>query len=185
MLIAAAAGVSACSADSGKILGLERQTPDEFAVVSRAPLTLPPEFGLRPPDPEGQRHQNLRPSQEAERAVFGEEAIRRRQDREAELRRDGATQGDLALLNRTGAIEADPNIRRVVDEESRALAAETESFIDDLVFWRDPEQPGDIVDATEETRRIQSNAALGQSVTDGSTPIITREGERSFFEWPF
>lgn len=184
-LLAVAGGLSACSADTGAILGLERQTPDEFAVVSRAPLTLPPDFGLRPPDPEGQRFQDRRPSLDAERAVFGEEAVRKRQEREAELRRDGATRGDLALLNRTGGLEADPNIRRMVDEESRALAAETESFIDDLVFWREAEEPGDIVDTAEETRRLQSNSALGQPVTEGSTPIITREGEESFFEWPF
>lgn len=29
-------------------LGLEKQSPDEMLVVSRAPLSLPPEFNLRP-----------------------------------------------------------------------------------------------------------------------------------------
>jgi len=31
-----------------KDLGLEKETPDEMMVVSRAPLSIPPEFGLRP-----------------------------------------------------------------------------------------------------------------------------------------
>ena len=31
-----------------KDLGLEKKTPDEMMVVSRAPLSIPPEFGLRP-----------------------------------------------------------------------------------------------------------------------------------------
>ena len=31
-----------------KDLGLEKSSPDEMKVVSRAPLSIPPEFGLRP-----------------------------------------------------------------------------------------------------------------------------------------
>lgn len=31
-----------------KDLGLEKDTPDEMLVISRAPLSIPPEFGLRP-----------------------------------------------------------------------------------------------------------------------------------------
>lgn len=177
--------LGACSTDTGKILGLEKTTPDEFAVVSRAPLSLPPDYGLRPPDPNGQRYQDLQPQLDAQRAVFGNDTVQRRLDAEAELMRSGATQGDLALMSQTGAIDSDPSIRLVVDEESAALAAESETFVDDLLFWRDPDEVGDIIDANEETRRIQSNSALGQSVTDGQTPIITREGEESFFEWPF
>ena len=32
-------------------IGLEATPPDEFAVESRAPLTVPPDFDLRPPEP--------------------------------------------------------------------------------------------------------------------------------------
>lgn len=185
VLGAALTTLAACSTDTGKILGLDRQTPDEFAVVTRAPLTLPPEYGLRPPDPEGQRTSDLQPRLDAQRAVFGDDPIRRRLEAESKLRDAGATQGEIVLLDRTGAIEADPGIRRIVDEESAALAAETDSFVDDLVFWRDSPQAGDIVDANQETRRIQSNTALGENVAEGQTPIISREGEESWFEWPF
>ncbi len=170
---------------TGQILGLDRQTPDEFAVVARAPLTLPPDFGLRPPDPEGQRYQDLQARDQAQRAVFGDNALERQRELEIQQREAGATDGEIALLNRFGALEADPSIRRTIDEETAALAAEQESFIDGLVFWRDTSPAGDIIDSNEETRRIQGNAALGQPVTQGQTPIITRSGEESFFEWPF
>jgi len=177
--------LGACGGETGKILGLDRQTPDEFAVVTRAPLTLPPEFGLRPPDPNGQRTQDLKPGLEAQRAVFGEDAVQRRLETEADMRRAGSSQGEIALLTRTGGLDVDSSIRRVVDQETAALTAEQESFVDTLVFWRDKEPAGDVVDAGEETRRLQGNSALGQPVTDGNTPIITREGEKSLFEWPF
>src|SRR3546814_5174685 len=46
------------------------RSPDEFRVVSRAPLTLPPDYNLRPPEPGAPRPQVGTPSQQAERAVF-------------------------------------------------------------------------------------------------------------------
>ena len=35
--------------------GLTKQPPDEFAVVTKAPLTLPPDYSLRPPQPRTRR----------------------------------------------------------------------------------------------------------------------------------
>lgn len=48
--IALLAGVGALSACSNmkKSLGIENSAPDEFMVTTRAPLTLPPDFDLRP-----------------------------------------------------------------------------------------------------------------------------------------
>ena len=42
--------VSGCS-EARRAMGFEKQPPDEFQVVQRAPLALPPEFSLRPPAP--------------------------------------------------------------------------------------------------------------------------------------
>jgi len=38
-------------------IGIEPTPPDEFAVEQRAPLTIPPDFGLRPPQPGAPRPQ--------------------------------------------------------------------------------------------------------------------------------
>ena len=51
-------------------LGLTKQSPDEFRVVSRAPLTVPPDFSLRPPEPGAPRPQEGTSAQQAERAVL-------------------------------------------------------------------------------------------------------------------
>jgi hypothetical protein len=48
--------VSACS-NWKQTLGIEPTSPDEFAIESRAPLTLPPDFDLRPPQPGAPRPQ--------------------------------------------------------------------------------------------------------------------------------
>jgi len=58
-----------CS-DPKKALGLGKRSPDEFAVVTRAPLSLPPEYALRPPQPGAQRPQELSPVDAARQSLF-------------------------------------------------------------------------------------------------------------------
>ncbi len=52
-----------------QMVGLDRTTPDEFAVESRAPLTIPPEFDLRPPAPGAARPQEQTAADRARRAM--------------------------------------------------------------------------------------------------------------------
>src|SRR5579862_8668412 len=53
---ATAALVSGCT-DFRQMVGIDAISPDEFAVESRAPLTIPPDFDLRPPQPGAARPQ--------------------------------------------------------------------------------------------------------------------------------
>lgn len=64
-----ALGLGGCT-DPKKALGLSKRSPDEFTVVTRAPLALPPEFALRPPQPGVQRPQELGPVEAARQSVF-------------------------------------------------------------------------------------------------------------------
>jgi hypothetical protein len=48
---------------------MERTGPDEFAVETRAPLTLPPDFDLRPPQPGAPRPQDVPASEKARSAI--------------------------------------------------------------------------------------------------------------------
>jgi hypothetical protein len=50
-------------------LGIEPTSPDEFAVESRAPLTIPPDFNLRPPEPGTARPQETSMANKAQGAV--------------------------------------------------------------------------------------------------------------------
>ncbi len=171
-----AAMVLALSACSGikKQLGLTKQSPDEFKVVSQAPLSLPPDYSLRPPEPGIPRPQVGSTSQQAKNAIF------RLQQPEAgtlepKLENDDRSLAELSLLKAAGAGQSDPNIRRIIDAETLRLNAESDDFLQALVFWRDPRAAGEIVDAAEEAKRLRENAALGKSVTDGETPTIERK----------
>lgn len=50
-------------------IGLDRVGPDEFAVESRAPLTIPPEFELRPPQPGAPRPQEATAADKARKVI--------------------------------------------------------------------------------------------------------------------
>lgn len=47
IILALTAMLGACGSVK-KTLGIEKEAPDEFMVMSRAPLSLPPEYDLRP-----------------------------------------------------------------------------------------------------------------------------------------
>jgi len=66
--VAAAAMLSGC-ADVKQVLGIDATMPDEFAVESRAPLTIPPDFNLRPPEPGAPRPQEQSTEKQAEQII--------------------------------------------------------------------------------------------------------------------
>ena len=62
--LAGVVAVAGCT-DFKRSIGLEATMPDEFAVESRAPLTIPPDFDLRPPTPGAPRPQEKSADQQA------------------------------------------------------------------------------------------------------------------------
>ena len=162
--------ISACSGVREQ-LGLEKQSPDEFRVVSRAPLSLPPDFALRPPQPGIPRPQEGTPTQQARQNVFRSNGASSLPQQPTVF---GVSPGEAALLRQAGSSGSEPDIRTLVDRETQQINEENEEFINRLVFWRDEEQPGEVLDAEAEARRLQENAALGKSVGDGRTPTIQR-----------
>jgi hypothetical protein len=63
--LAVATLLSGCS-NWKQAIGIEPTSPDEFAVESRAPLTIPPDFDLRPPQPGASRPQETSSSSKAQ-----------------------------------------------------------------------------------------------------------------------
>ena len=62
--------LAACSGDElTRTFGLTRDAPDEFQVTTRAPLSMPPDFTLRPPRPGATRPQELTQREQAEAAL--------------------------------------------------------------------------------------------------------------------
>ena len=115
--------LGACSTLSRSV-GLAKVTPDEFLTVSTAPLTVPPEYGLRPPAPGQPRPQELAPESAARQILLGQ--------RQAVTR----SAGEQVLVAQAGGDRADPLARYVVDDEFGDLAHKEEGWANRLMFWR-------------------------------------------------
>jgi len=174
VLAAAVAVVVSGCGDTKELLGQGKRPPDEFAVYSRAPLSLPPDYALRPPAPGTSRPQNVMPRDTAKQVLLGEQ-FNTQAGGASSAEVVGVSPGTQVLLERTGALDADPEIRTQVNIETSILAEEDQSFTERLMFWGTPTEYGIVVDPVQEARRIHENQALGQPITEGETPTIERK----------
>lgn len=170
-LVAAGAvlSLSGCGGGVRQALGMTKQSPDEFQVVAQVPLTMPPDFNLRPPEPGAPRPQEGTAAQQAQTALTGTAPAA------SGLSDSGQAQsnGEVALLQNAGATGINPNIRQEIDAETAAQVERDKGLIERLVFWRTPQPYGTVVDPVAESKRLQENQAQGKPVTEGETPIIT------------
>ncbi|MBR0553271.1 DUF3035 domain-containing protein [Stakelama marina] len=95
--LAAAVLVTGCAKS-----GLDRTRPNEFAVARQAPLVIPPDFSLTPPQPGAPRPQDTGPAEQALQAMFGGAAPR------------SAVEKDT--LDAAGQNSVDPGVRSEVGD---------------------------------------------------------------------
>ncbi|MBC6981018.1 DUF3035 domain-containing protein [Caulobacter sp. 17J80-11] len=162
ILTAAALGATACQS-TRQALGMTKVTPDEFRVVSKAPLVVPPDFALRPPTPGEPRPEELQPESSARQVLLGQ--------RQNQMR----SEGEKLLAAKAGADKADPLARYVVDDENGDLAYKEKSFADKVLFWKNdkgeaaqPTESADPVDAAKEAERVKG-------LTGGQPVVIAKK----------
>ena len=97
----------------GIFSGDGKYAPDEFAVVDRAPLVVPPESDLRPPRPGEPRAQEIDPGQQAYEALFPN----------AKKPTKPQSGGELAILRNIGPGE--PDIRSNVNNADMDVVKKT------------------------------------------------------------
>lgn len=168
ILTAAVAATAGCQSTK-QALGMSKVVPDEFRVVTMAPLVVPPEYSLRPPAPGEPRPQELQPESAARQALLGERAAANR------------SEGEQALVARAGGDRADPLARYVVDDEFGDIAYKEKTFADRIMFWRGGAEPqpaaaagtneASPVDTAAETERLRG-------LTGGQPVTISRQTPR-------
>ena len=155
----AALALAGCSDGMKKTFGLEANPPDAYQVGTLPPLSLPPELGqLQQPNP-GQP-----PTQQVSAASQGADVVD--PDNALPSAPQNISAAEQAFLDQAGpAPQGD--IRAEVNQNA-AVASRSGGFVDKLM-GDNPNAPA-VVNASEEQRRLQENAALGQPATDGATP---------------
>ena len=152
--ILAALGASAC---------VGSRTPDEFRVVRKAPLTVPPDYNLRPPSPGEARPQELLPDAQARVAVFGADIG------------GNASSGENLFIKAAGADATDRSIRNQVDYDSAQILRKNKGFADAIMFWNKKRTVEPTVDAAAEAERLKTEDESVKAVTGGKNVLIRQK----------
>jgi hypothetical protein len=182
-LLGALSALGACGALEN-LGGSKKVSPDEFRIVSHAPLAMPPNADLRPPRPGAPRPMEQTPQAEARSIVTGVGGTgapgtaagpARGKGQPGAPAAGGPSAGESALLAKVGqsGTSVDPNIRATVNRESRVIADSNRSIIDSLIFWQDQPEPGVLLDPAKEQQRLREAQATGTDPR-GGTPTIER-----------
>jgi hypothetical protein len=153
--VVVAVGLASGCSGTKKALGLEKTAPDEFRVITKAPLVLPPDYALRPPRPGEARPGDVNASAEPRAAVFGEDIGAQ------------ATPAEKLFVAKANASAVDATIRTQVDFEGAALVRKSEDYADKLLA---PSVTAPATTTEEESVR---------RATGGATPTIGTEAKTS------
>ena len=152
-------GLSACA--GGK------SAPDEFMISTKAPLTVPPDYALRPPRPGETRPQEKSTSDRAREVMLGD------------ARAAPPSRGELALIQNAGAMETDSNIRAILAAENGGRAGKDASLANRILFWR---TDGDGIDDSLAPLQVEDEAAWMaqrresiEAVTGGEPVTIAKD----------
>jgi hypothetical protein len=187
--------LSACSNSTVKdTLGLERAAPDEFRVVSRPPLSVPPQFSLRLPSNADVSPNQLTADKKARSIINGKEvAIDTAQDATIVATKEtkshnkhgsgstkestGSSGAESQFLKNAGAGAADPTVRDQLVEEKYEVQTQKEERAWWDIMHKDEEKNDPIVDSKKESDRIKKNEDEGKPVTEGKTPEVKAKEE--------
>lgn len=166
--------LSGCSGSEVKsTLGINRKAPDEFRVVSRPPLSVPPEFNLRPPLDAVSAETQSSATEEARTLVLGDVHGLKPGNAPTAISpvasNNLSSAADASFLMRAGAERMDESIRqKLVGERPDQLPAE-KSLLEKI---RNPGSEDPLVDAARESERLKENKSAGKPVTEGETPTV-------------
>ena len=162
--------VSGCD-ETKRVFSQTKLAPDEFTVYRRAPLNIPPDFSLRPPNPGAKSLDSVDP-----RASIGKTlgVLDNTRDKGSEKNLKYSS-GEAALLELFETDKANPNIRKLIERETASLYEKDKTITDKMVFWSTKPKFGTTLDPVKEKKRIEQNQVLGKKINAGEVPIISRK----------
>ena len=144
---------SACS-DFKRSIGSEKSSPDEFAVVVRPPLSLPPKFRSRPAGKDTDTA-----AVAASTALGKSKLILNQSEVKAE------SLDDLFAFD-----QIEDDIRVKVNEETAGIRFERR--LPFQIIFGDLPNVGPVVDKMAEDARIRRNQLQERAINEGATPAI-------------
>ncbi len=151
LIVAGGFALSGCSSAT-KALGLKQSAPNEFNILTKAPLVVPPEYNLRPPRLGESSYENNYTQKAAREALVGE------------IDSAEPSKGEQFLLAKANAPRANQEIRVEIDGQN-SVERKTDNFSDTVL-----RKANDALDAEAEAKRLKAISAA----TGGGQVTITR-----------
>ncbi|MGH6877032.1 MAG: DUF3035 domain-containing protein [Rhizomicrobium sp.] len=145
--------------------GVTKEPPDEFAVVTKSPLVIPPDFNLRPPKPGAAPTNQSSPTVAAQTALFGDDPAAA-----AAALPGSYSPEERILLANSGGANADDAIRKQIAADAKDMEATDDSFTNELLFSVPDPNRGTPLNADAEAQRIQAAKAQGQQIAGNPGP---------------
>ena len=150
--VALAAVLATGCSTASKTLGLSRNAPNEFNILTKPPLVVPPEYNLRPPRAGEINVEEKYATVAARKALIGD------------IDPAKPSRGEAVIIAKAGGGKADPAVRAIIDGQN-SIERKNRGFADRVLFWKDGKAiapDGTPLDPDQEARRQRSvNAATG------------------------
>ena len=160
LLLGAAPLLASCGgADLSRTFGFSRNPPDEFAVTTQPPLSMPPTDAIRAPEPGAARPQAVSASNAAQAALMPQGTG---------ATGGSASAGQQALVQMAGSAAGTASGPQL----AKPTGQSDDSFAHRLLFGGPGTGSGALVNAPAEAARLRQNAALGAGPVSGPTPTI-------------
>jgi len=141
-------GAGACSTGNEELPGVGYRVPGQATSAKLLPLTVPPDFGLRPePADETPEGYEIVSTQEEEKVLQGADTM---------------TEGEQIILTRSGGVDANPDIRQLLDQDN-AVFVGNPVFVEDLLYGDYPEAGAVTV---EESGEVTEDVVIREGTGD-------------------
>ena len=154
-------GLAGC-ASAGKRLGLTKNAPNEFNILTKAPLVVPPEYNLLPPQIGASSSENNYSQEAARKALIGD------------IDDAEPTRGEIVLMTKAGVGRANQNIRIEIDGQN-SVERKTSGFTDRVMFWNNGQMIGPNGNPIPLDPEIEAQRMKSINTATGGEPVeITR-----------
>lgn len=146
--------------DTKKALGFERTVPDEFRVSSHPPLSLPPDYGLRPPGSMESRPPEASATEKAIKTLGISEDDKNDDNRDLSA-------AERSFLKKAGGDQASDSIRDTLKTEDKSLNDNKDSlwekFKEGTMLVDKKDKPSNVLDPMKEHKRLETEKSGGTS----------------------
>jgi hypothetical protein len=158
--------------------GMDKSAPDEFAVTTKAPLVIPPDYNLQPPRAGAVPTNQVEPTDSAENALFGNDPA----TIAAQLP-NTYSEGEKQLLANAKVQNIDPHIHQNLASDYKSMVATDDGFTNDILFWQKPKtDQGQPLDADQEAKKIGEKRAGQPGAPEAATPTPPKQEKSGWFD---